>query len=396
MSKKRCISRFRQYSQNVGLMIAALVVALVASETILRLVYGDKFGRRPTFSIPDDKLGWKTSPNLHHTFYGPDFRMDIRTDIDGYRLGVIGEVDYSKKIVVVLGDSNAFGWGVSTASTFPSHLDEQLYEKSGGSLRVVNLGVPGYGTFQSVLRFKYFLEKHPEARVAAVVFIHSQNDPADNLNALGYQLGIWRVKNSQTKERSRYHIVNFIAYAHRILRRNQLPESRAPDDIDTIDPFSEDMFFTHQIDSPKAVPSKISFGGTIVNLEGLTREDSFAETLLERKYLTAPQRDIFRAAIQSLYAISETRVEQLFHIISPHSPAWIENEFLQVLGTTPADAGIHVHVLGRYPPIQGFDKEILNRHSGRHFTPDFNEFWADAVTDVLVRQHITTRARESQ
>src|SRR5512132_1553295 len=106
-----------------GLVVAALVVAFVVGEVAVRLIYGAKYRPRPVFGVGDTRLGWKPGPKLDDTFYGPDYSVHIRTDADGYRLGSLGEIDYSKELVVLLGDSYGFGWGLSTDDTFASRLD---------------------------------------------------------------------------------------------------------------------------------------------------------------------------------------------------------------------------------------------------------------------------------
>jgi len=369
-------------------MVAGVIVALVSVEGVLRVGFDGKFAPRPEFCVSDQYLGWKTAPNLDHTFFGPDFRIKIKTDVDGYRLGALGEVDYGKELVVLLGDSNAFGWGVSTDETFASFLDERLFEASGGELRLVNLGVAGYGTFQSAHRFKEFLKGHPGARISAIVFVHSKNDPTDNLRTMGYQLGLWKVKSREPKERSRIHIMNLIAYGREVLRQKEIAEEHVPEDIDEIHPYLQDMLFTHEIDSPKAIPTQIDFDGIVVDFENLSREDSSPERMLRRENLTQIQRDVLRVAIRSVYLLAKGRADTIFHFVIPNAPDWIEPEFLAVFDSTPVPDGINVQAIGQYPQIEGYGKNVLNQHSGGHYTPEFNEFWAEAIMDVLVKKKV--------
>jgi lysophospholipase L1-like esterase len=52
--------------------------------------------------------------------------------------------------VVALGDSSTFGWGVGDSEAYPARLEQALNRREGGQARweVLNLGVPGYSTFQ--------------------------------------------------------------------------------------------------------------------------------------------------------------------------------------------------------------------------------------------------------
>ena len=184
-------------------------MALVLCEVILRVVYDDKFGKRPRFIIADEELGWRPNAGLDHTFYGADFKIDIHSDDDGYRLGRLGQIDYGKELTILCGDSYVFGWGVPTEETMASYLDECVDRVSGGSRRVVNLGVGGYGTLQYYFRLANFLKAHDSSRISTVIIIHSPNDATDNLKSLGYHIGAWEVRNREEPERSPVHLLNF-------------------------------------------------------------------------------------------------------------------------------------------------------------------------------------------
>ena len=59
----------------------------------------------------------------------------------------------SAQRIMVLGDSNTFGWGVTMEDTFPKVLERQLRGK-GLDVQVINAGVYGYNTRQEVLFLK--------------------------------------------------------------------------------------------------------------------------------------------------------------------------------------------------------------------------------------------------
>ncbi len=69
--------------------------------------------------------------------------------------------------IVSLGDSSTFGWGVTADEAYPARLREVLAERLGWSddrLEVINLGVPGYSSFQGrVLLERVGLALQPEA-----------------------------------------------------------------------------------------------------------------------------------------------------------------------------------------------------------------------------------------
>jgi hypothetical protein len=76
--------------------------------------------------------------------------------------------------VVVLGDSYTFGAGVDDGEEYASVLEREL----GGSGRVINLGIGGWGLTQEIRRYYDFGARyHPRA----VILQFSANDPRDNL-----------------------------------------------------------------------------------------------------------------------------------------------------------------------------------------------------------------------
>src|SRR6185503_2752348 len=55
--------------------------------------------------------------------------------------------------VVVIGDSQAWGYGVGDDETIPAQLQRLLNEAGGARYEVLNLGVGGYGTDQAFLKY---------------------------------------------------------------------------------------------------------------------------------------------------------------------------------------------------------------------------------------------------
>ena len=141
----------------------ALVLGYYAYQKVTAVaVYCGGYGRI------DSELGWTLRPNAS-SCYGMTNRLtgevyftsDIHTDALGFRAPQSGS-DPPVGAIVAIGDSWTFGYGVDYDDTYPHHLAEKL------GLPVVNLGVPAYGSAQTVL----LLERHLERLgPAAVVYL---------------------------------------------------------------------------------------------------------------------------------------------------------------------------------------------------------------------------------
>jgi lysophospholipase L1-like esterase len=79
-------------------------------------------------------------------------RFTVRTNSRGYRTPEFADLpEPGRRRVVSLGDSSTFGWGVEQEETYPQCLEQALQRRWQGrqeTIEVVNLGVPGYSTFQ--------------------------------------------------------------------------------------------------------------------------------------------------------------------------------------------------------------------------------------------------------
>jgi hypothetical protein len=385
--------RFKRIAQNVILVVLAIGVAAVLGEIALRVITGDKFGKRPGFYVADELIGWKPASNLDHSFYGADFKINIETDADGHRLGALGPVDTGKELILICGDSNVFGWGVSTGETCPSYLDEMVYEASGSTQRVVNLGVAGYGTMQSFITMEEYIAFHNNTRFPAVIFVHSTNDPVDNMQSIGYHIRAWEVFNKEPKERSSLHVANFFGYAAQVLRGKigdppQLEEAAQ----DGLNPYLRDVLHAYAYKLPRKLPSTVVFKNDTLNFSRISEEDYSIDRLMERRSSTNLQKDLISAAINSLHRFLENRDTIIFHLIIPNAPDWFVSEMQELIETSSYHGKDEVIVLGRFPAAtDDFEGEMINTHSGKHYTPEFNRYWAGKIMEELRRHHVVRR-----
>lgn len=133
------------------------------------------FGHAPLMTRIDDELGWVTVPGqyTYSTTGEAVHRIDVTVDADRTRGGA--QPPSSKEEVWFFGCSFTFGWGVTDGDDFVARLAAKLPR-----YRLRNFGVPGYGTVQSLLRFRQELAA---AKAPPRLVIYGQIDQHDIRNA---------------------------------------------------------------------------------------------------------------------------------------------------------------------------------------------------------------------
>ncbi len=115
--------------------------------------------------------GWMQRPNLDQKFYG----SNIKTDSQGFRAPEeTAEISKSDSLILTLGPSSAFGWGVESQDVYTDKLAEKMTEFAGRKYEALNLSQIGYSTFQGKL-----LSEHPaikQARPKVVLLAFGVND----------------------------------------------------------------------------------------------------------------------------------------------------------------------------------------------------------------------------
>lgn len=97
-------------------------------------------------------LGWERHPGYRGTISDID-PYERHFDEQGYFVADSKQVDVqTKKRIIFLGDSNTFGWGVSTESSFVEVVESLLPD-----VYAINLGVPGYTSYQGRVSFDKFV-----------------------------------------------------------------------------------------------------------------------------------------------------------------------------------------------------------------------------------------------
>lgn len=121
----------------------------------------------------DSHTGYTIRPNLAADLpITPDTSYTVYTDSRGVRVDAAGKHAPANPAVIVIGDSQTFGMGVSYDQTYPHALSREL------GVEVTNLGVPGYGTVSALRRLERFSDLHPKV----IVLGHYHDHPRRNIN----------------------------------------------------------------------------------------------------------------------------------------------------------------------------------------------------------------------
>ncbi len=131
--------------QNLCLLIFAMAGCVLGLDGALRAAGVRPVNLRPAIhqasDVPD--LEYELRADLH----APGFRSEtVTTDSRGFRSQ---EIDDGKKVIAILGDSYAFGFGVRDEETNPAVIAALL-----PAFAVVNTGVNGYNIEQETLTYE--------------------------------------------------------------------------------------------------------------------------------------------------------------------------------------------------------------------------------------------------
>jgi lysophospholipase L1-like esterase len=144
------MSRSKNLAKNLIAVLIGLAFALAALEGVTRL-FADTLGIS-SYMQYDELLGWVARPDAtrHHRSAKEGFDVVYRINDYGLR-GTAYDTTKPEGVrrIVVLGDSNGFGWGIDENSHFAALLDQEL-----DKTEVVNFSLSGYGTDQQYLRFR--------------------------------------------------------------------------------------------------------------------------------------------------------------------------------------------------------------------------------------------------
>ncbi len=175
---KRDATRSQSVRKKIAFSLLPLVGLILLAELGCWLAGWD----RPSVTVPlidgsqtqlhtsDDELFWKLLPNLDTVNGG----VRIRTNSLGLRDTEIQPKQPEEFRILSLGESTTFGHGVENNQTYSALLQDKLGEAEfDRPIRVINAGVSGYTSFQSL---QFLKQSSAGLRPDLVLFYHEIND----------------------------------------------------------------------------------------------------------------------------------------------------------------------------------------------------------------------------
>ena len=140
----------------MSVMAVSLAIGIVMCEVAIRYIEPQRLDFvRPIYDADEDLI-FKLRKN-HTSFYSQfEFNVEENTNSVGLRDREFGERDPESIRILGLGDSYAFGQGVSIEEAYIKQLEAGLQDSLSKKVETINAGVPAYGLVQEVR----YLEKY--------------------------------------------------------------------------------------------------------------------------------------------------------------------------------------------------------------------------------------------
>jgi lysophospholipase L1-like esterase len=157
-------------------MVRIFFAPEVSREFLERNVQADTGVKKLIRPHNDPDIYYELVPDMTAVFKG----RTVKTDTRGARIGARrGEEDSErspKALIVGLGDSTMFGWGVNQRNTYLQKLEDRINAWKGeASFEVLNFAVPGYNSEQELAVFhKKILRMKP-----AILILHYDHNDSD-------------------------------------------------------------------------------------------------------------------------------------------------------------------------------------------------------------------------
>jgi lysophospholipase L1-like esterase len=161
--------RFRvSHLGNLLLLVVAVTIAFACGEILLRVAKPQVFPvHAQGMYVEDSSIGYLLKPGFADVIERSEFVAPFSVNGAGLRGPALRAPQENSFRILVLGDSQAFGFGTRDEETFAVHLEKLLFKRmQNRDPQVLNAGVPGFGTADQLAFLK---AKGPEFKPDLVV-----------------------------------------------------------------------------------------------------------------------------------------------------------------------------------------------------------------------------------
>lgn len=154
------------------------IYGVIAAASLTGLVeIGMRLGGVSPAYRPELMGQWQTHPNLKdHTMVGSrePHNFSMSTNSDGLRTEVRPARTSGIFRVVLMGDSNVFGWGLNDDETLVAQT-QRLLGAEESPIEIINAGQPGYSTAQSAWLFSETIQSYTPDLTIVFLSMHDHN-----------------------------------------------------------------------------------------------------------------------------------------------------------------------------------------------------------------------------
>ncbi len=175
------MDKLKQILFNVCILLVSIVITLVVFEVFLRVLNITPLHRNAlnSFHRSDPYIGWKGHPNYKGIYKTSIFETLIEYEADGYRkrlCNVVPREDATK--IAFMGDSFAWGWGVSQGELFSDYLQDLM----GKNYDIKNFGINTFATVQYKIQLEREILPFQPEYVGMLFYGNDFNDNLDPRN----------------------------------------------------------------------------------------------------------------------------------------------------------------------------------------------------------------------
>lgn len=165
--------KFSQFIPKLFFISVSVILTLVFVDILLRKFNYPYLGCESTgqvletyFGSFDPQLGWSYNPST--SYYGVYNGIEHHFDDHGNRVKLANwKTSLNSPKIVFVGDSVTFGTGLTFEDSFVGQFERVFNQKYKTNIEVINLGVQGYGTDQSLIKLQ---QQIAELKPVAVVY----------------------------------------------------------------------------------------------------------------------------------------------------------------------------------------------------------------------------------